>query len=70
MMEVNICSTITDHLYSRGDGLTVQVEHQENDNVPIGIKVGCVDEWLTEDDVKVLVKVLSKALRIRKAALK
>ena len=50
--------------------LHVTVRHNHEYECGFLIKLGCVNEYLTSGDLRTLVRVFNKALRVRKEAAK
>ena len=65
-MNITTRTTIFSYLDDRAEDIEVRVDHEKGDEVPIGVHVGCIDEWFTEDDLRKIVKMLNKALLLRK----
>lgn len=63
-------SIIYDRLEDIGLDIQLRVDETEKGGVPFGIDVGCVDHWISDKDMETLAKLFTKAVRIRKAALK
>ena len=61
---------VSEALPDREEDLELRVEHDASDSVPYRITVGCVEgQWISEDDLIVLLKVLKKAQLVRKRAI-
>lgn len=51
--------------------LSIKVEHEKTDEVPFLIKIGkeLIDSWFSEEDLTLLQKTITKAMKIRKDAI-
>ena len=64
-MKIAARTIITEHLKGLNQNIEVRVDNTTSDNMPYGIDVGCVDEWLTDGDFTALLRVLQKAESLR-----
>ena len=68
-MIITTTTKIEEYFPYKEQDITVTVEHDADDEQPYRVSAGCIDEWFDEADLRRLVKLLNKALLIRKRAI-
>ena len=63
-------STVATYLEYKEREIKIRICHEKADEQCYEIKCGCINEWLDIDDMSVLIKLLQRAVTIRKKATK
>ena len=65
-MKITTRTILYEHFKGLGSDIEVRIDNnQPAKDLPYGIDVGCVDEWLSDADFDALLAVLNKAKSLR-----